>query len=127
MDRREFARSTGPAIDVDDAVVFIDEVVFCSEDEDFRYCSGRFSASLTSKPSAEPDELGPQGVDVEEAIAWGRERASVVIVFAGHDRKAYSAGSRQLRGERLPPWSPGGRFPRVRKLDHAMPANGTRF
>jgi hypothetical protein len=63
---------------------------------------------------------GTGGVDeesgfdsVDEAIAWGRERAEVVLVFLGSDQEAiYSAGIRHAAmetdgsGWKFPPWPP---------------------
>ncbi len=58
-------------------------------------------------------EQGPGWDDVEEAIAWGRERAPRVMVRLGQDETSiYSAGEIQLTrfsdgtGETYPEWQP---------------------
>lgn len=68
---------------------------------------------------ADPPELleqGPGWDDVEEAIAWGRERAPRVLVRVGNDESSiYSAGELPLtRGAdgsvpAYPEWPPAGR------------------
>jgi hypothetical protein len=55
-------------------------------------------------------EAGPSSSDVEDAIAWGRARAEVILVRIGMPGVYYSAGEAQpARGERLPEWPPLGR------------------
>jgi hypothetical protein len=55
----------------------------------------------------QPDFInGPGWEDVEEAIAWGRERAPVVLVYLGsHEERIYSAGERYV-GPPHPRWPP---------------------
>jgi hypothetical protein len=60
-------------------------------------------------------EQGPVFADVEEAIAWGRERALRVLVRLGDDSSSlYSAGEFQLHhgpcgsGPGVPAWPPLG-------------------
>jgi hypothetical protein len=50
-------------------------------------------------------EEGPVFTDVEDAIAWGRDRALRVLVRLGHDSSSlYSAGEYQLHDG---PWGSG--------------------
>jgi hypothetical protein len=60
-------------------------------------------------PGPKPGIEGPDTDDVEEAIAWGRERASVVFVRLGPgDEHWYSAGDlpARLGGQSFPQWPP---------------------
>jgi hypothetical protein len=50
-------------------------------------------------------EQGPGWTNAASAVAWGRERAPVVLIRLGHDR-SFSAGDRQPLGEHLPEWTP---------------------
>lgn len=58
-------------------VVLVEEVVFASEDGDFRYGSGRFSATLLD---GEICEEGPQAVSMEAAMEWARARGAVIVM-----------------------------------------------
>ena len=49
-------------------------------------------------------EHGPGWTDAEEALAWGRERAPVVLVRLGS--QYYSAGDAEPEGKNLPRWPP---------------------
>jgi hypothetical protein len=81
--------------------------VFIAEDvdaEDPYLLTGRFSAHW------EGDEVpgfraGPEGVSAEEAIAWGRLQADVVLIRLADSDVHHSAGSRR------PPPEPGDDFP----------------
>jgi hypothetical protein len=71
--------------------------VFIGEDvlaDDVYLLTGRFSAHWEASEGRE-HRFGPEGVPVEEAIAWGRTQAAVVLVRLGEDVFHYSAGSRQ--------------------------------
>jgi hypothetical protein len=50
-------------------------------------------------------EQGPGWTNAASAVAWGRERAPVVLIRLGLDR-SFSAGDRQPLGEHLPEWTP---------------------
>lgn len=90
--------------------------VFVSEDhgEAMFGWSGRFSASLQGDGVLHD---GPQGVPVDEAIAWGREHADVVLVMSGDDDRWYSAG--RERPPDVPPWPEGRAFEPRRDPRHA--------
>ncbi len=52
-------------------------------------------------------EQGPRYARAEDAIAWGRERADVVLIRVGPlPQKYYSAGTRLPPCEELPIWPP---------------------
>lgn len=96
--------------------------VYITEDWDAEdFLTGRFSASWTSGRGDGPWARGPCGVSAEEAIAWGRERAPVVVLRVGEGAH-YSAGDEQPR-EELPPWPSDGielgrrRHPAMAHLD----------
>src|SRR5437764_13488440 len=77
-----------------------------------RISSDTHEWTATTGGTADLDE--ESGFDtVDEAIAWGRERAEVVLVRLGSDLEAtYSAGSRHATentdgsGWKFPPWPP---------------------
>lgn len=73
---------------------------------------GRYSglfAAHTDDPSGAESKMGPVDVPVEEAIAWGRAQAEVVLVqVGGGDDGEYSAGSREALDKRTRPWPPHG-------------------
>lgn len=75
------------------------------DDVDPLVWSGRFSAHWEAEDGREFVD-GPQGVSLDEAIAWGRSRADVVLVRLGDSEVHHSAGTRQPRGdgEELPVW-----------------------
>ena len=50
-------------------------------------------------------EQGPGWASAEEAIAWGRSRAEIVLIRIGMPGTYYSVGSRHS-GESLPEWPP---------------------
>lgn len=56
--------------------------------------SGRFAAHWESDDGEDHRE-GPEGVPVDEALAWAREQASAVSVRTGEDDE-YSAGAEDL-------------------------------
>ena len=86
--------------------IVIDEIVFEDADEGFVYCSGRFSV-LTTEDDGAP-EPGPQAVLIDDALAWARERAAMVVVRVGAERMSYSAGREQPPGRALPRWPEAG-------------------
>lgn len=82
-------------------------IVFIAEDDDgIGLLSGLFSAHW--EPDG-PDGLedGPQAVSAEEAIAWGRTRADVVLIRVGEEGYR-SAGVRQPASGNLPEWPAAG-------------------
>jgi hypothetical protein len=81
------------------------------DDREFGYLTGLFSAHWQG-PDDE-HELGPQLAPVEEALAWARERADVVLIRSG-ESDYYSAGARQPEGRELPEWPAGAQFTRRR-------------
>jgi hypothetical protein len=70
--------------------------VFIAEDfaDEPYLLTGRFSAHWEAAEGRE-HRAGPEGVPVEEAIAWGRAQADVVLVLLGDEDFHYSAGARQ--------------------------------
>jgi hypothetical protein len=88
--------------------------VWIAEDfdrEEFGFLTGLFSAHWEG-----PDDQrkqGPRSVPVEEALAWGRGRADVVLIRSG-ESNYFSAGVRQPEGEKLPEWPADARFSRRR-------------
>ena len=90
-------------LSLDPSISFVEEAVFASDDGEFCYRSGRFSAYCASTAVPALCEPGPQAVPVDEAIAWARRHAPVVIVCVGDDRR-YSAGDTDPAGEHLPSW-----------------------
>lgn len=95
--------------------------VFIAEDiapDDIYLLTGRFSAHWEASEGPEHRD-GPEGVTVEEAIAWGRTQADVVLLRLGDDDFHYSAGTRQpppVEGddEHFPVWPDGKRVARRR-------------
>jgi hypothetical protein len=96
-------------------------IVFIAEDiasDDVYLLTGRFSAHWEASDGPEHRD-GPEGVPVEEAIAWGRARADVVLVRLADEDFHYSAGTRQplpVEGddEDFPVWLDGKRVARRR-------------
>jgi hypothetical protein len=72
-------------------------------EEDF-VLTGRFFGHLT-----DGDRMVEtfEDLDAEQAIAWGRARAAVVLIRPG-DGDYYSAGSHNPDPQRRPPWPPEG-------------------
>ena len=69
--------------------------------------NGRFRARWESERHGRPVlmEEGPEFDSAEEAIAWGRRRAPVVLIRIGPPpRTYYSAGESDPAGESLPRW-----------------------
>jgi hypothetical protein len=75
--------------------------------DDPRLWSGRFSAHWEAR--VEPGYVdGPTGVSVDEAIAWGRGHADVVLIRLGGSEVHYSAGTTQPEPhEEFPVWPTG--------------------
>ena len=69
----------------------------------------------------EESKHGPTAASIEEAIAWGREQASVVIVLLLDDTM-YSAGDLPAQGEEGPlsPWPDDGLVIRPRPIDSPL-------
>jgi len=88
------------------AVTQRDGTVFITEDadDDPIMWSGRFSAHWESQNPPRHVQ-GPQGVSVNEAIAWGRGRADVVLVRVSESNVPYSAGACLPAGTQPPAWS----------------------
>lgn len=51
-------------------------------------------------------EGGPGWPTAELAVAWGRERADVVLIRIGVPGTYYSAGDSEPTDEQLPRWDP---------------------
>jgi hypothetical protein len=96
-------------------------VVFVGEnfdlDDAFRL-TGLFSAHWED-PGGDAYLQGPAEVPVAEAIAWGRERAPVVLVRLGDDDEHYSAGEKQP-DETIRIWPPDGLIVRARPFGSAL-------
>ena len=93
-------------------------VVFIAEEfdrENPTMWSGRFFATWQSDDGASRLE-GPRGVSADEAIAWGREHAEVVLIRLADSHEYQSAGIRQATefDAPLPVWVPGAEVPRRR-------------
>lgn len=81
--------------------------VFIAEDfsnDDPYLLTGRFSAHWESEGGRQY-RAGPEGVSADEAIAWGREQADVVLIRLGDSDVHHSAGSHR------PPPAPDDDFP----------------
>jgi hypothetical protein len=79
--------------------------------DDSSFWSGLFSAHW-QRPDNE-FENGPESVSADEAIAWGRARADVILIRTG-DSDHYSAGRRQPERQTLPKWPSETRLERRR-------------
>jgi hypothetical protein len=77
------------------------------DDEDLTRLTATFSAHWESD-EGDGFEPGPEGVSAEEAIAWGRRHADVVLILLGGEDEHFSAGVRQPEGEPFPAWPAGG-------------------
>jgi hypothetical protein len=96
--------------------------VFVSEDIDADNAyllTGRFSAHWEAWEGPEHRD-GPEGVPVEEALAWGRGHAELVLVLLGDADDHYSAGTQQpppVEGDDadFPVWPEGKRVGRRRQ------------
>jgi hypothetical protein len=66
---------------------------------------------------------GPEGVDVETAIEWGRQHADVVLVNVAGEGVLYSAGARNFQDEDVVPWPDQGIVIRPRPI--GTPLDGT--
>jgi hypothetical protein len=80
--------------------------VYIAELEDFEGSSiltGRFRAHVESEDDGLGEEI--EDVSADEAIAWGRERADVVLIRTG-DSDYYSAGAENPDLDDLPEWPP---------------------
>ncbi len=67
--------------------------------------TGRFSGYLErdDRPKEAFDDLG-----ADDAIAWGRARAAVVLIRSGDGGRYYSAGEHNPDPQELPVWPPKG-------------------
>jgi hypothetical protein len=86
--------------------------VIVGEEEDcdpFPFWTGRFSAHWESGDGDFRD--GPVNVTAEEAIAWGRTQADVVLIRLGDSELYYSAG------DRAPDWDAASGVPPVEPWD----------
>jgi hypothetical protein len=100
--------------------------VFIGEDfdaEQFGLLTGTFTAHWQAADGQE-HLLGPRGVSADEAIAWGRQHADVVLIRLGDSDLHHSAGSRHLPD--LPVWPEGKevaprRLPGMEHLDLESP------
>jgi hypothetical protein len=82
--------------------------VFIAEDidpRDFSWLTGTFSAHWEA-PHGKGFRDGPEGVTADEAVAWGREQAEVVLIRLADSDVYQSAGTREPAFE-APPWQPG--------------------
>jgi len=114
------AEDSRTAVDPDEPVVFIDRHY-----DDPRLASGQsgWDASLFHARIVRPVERAVFG-DVDDALAWSRERAEVVWVrFGGSWDTHYSAGTVQLHqwadgsGASFPIWPPDN-WPDYKGPDH---------
>jgi hypothetical protein len=81
------------------------------DDDDDDVCSGLWSAHWQS---GDQWRHGPEGVSAQEAIAWGRRQADVVIVEAADSDVRYSASAGTGAASELPAWPEGRELPRRR-------------
>jgi hypothetical protein len=104
----------------------LEGTVFIGEDldaEQFGLLTGTFSAHWESAKG--PDHFdGPEGVSADEAIAWGRRHADVVLIRLGDSDVNHSAGARRL--DDCPVWPDGKnverrRLPGMEHLDFESP------
>jgi hypothetical protein len=63
---------------------------------------------------------GPEGVDVDTAIEWGRQHADVVLVNVAGEGVLYSAGTRNYRDEDVVPWPDQGIVIRPRPIGTSL-------
>lgn len=84
-------------------------------DDEFGFLSGRFSAHWESDTEPVRFEEGPKGASVEEAIAWGRRRADVVLIQLGDEGLYRSAGVQQPEGDEVGVWPVPGFVARRRR------------
>jgi hypothetical protein len=98
-------------------IVFVGEEF---DDEDVTMWPGRFLATWQSDDGDSHIE-GPTGVSADEAIAWGREHAEVVLIRLGDSGEYHSAGTKQPTGWDAPlrVWPPGTEVPRRRDVRYA--------
>jgi hypothetical protein len=81
--------------------------------EDSSRLSGRFDVHWEALDGEDHGD-GPEGVSVDEAIAWGRQHARFVSVRVGDSDAQYSAGELDLSDladrddERYPSWPADG-------------------
>lgn len=86
---------------------------------------GRLTASFTVHWEANAGrrwKQGPEGVSIDEAIAWGRTHAPVVSVLVGGADTPFSAGDEEPPGAQLPRWPTGGLVIKPRPV--GMPPDG---
>jgi hypothetical protein len=92
-------------------IVFVGEEF---DEDDFDMCTGLWSAHWEDGPEY---RQGPRRVSAQEAIAWGRDQADVVLVRSADSDVHYSAGARRPEPEEssdFPPWPEGQELPRRR-------------
>ena len=78
------------------------EVYELRDEDDLDYLTGSFETRWTPMRGAGAYD-GPWGISLEEALAWGRERAAVILVHLDSD-EWYSAGPEARKGvPTLPP------------------------
>jgi hypothetical protein len=89
--------------------------------EDAFRLSGRFDVHWEAL-DGQGHGAGPEGVSVDEAIAWGRQHARYVNVLVGASETQYSAGELDLAdlensdGQPYPSWPAGGMLIRPRPM-----------
>jgi hypothetical protein len=96
-------------------------VAFVSEEfdpDDAWRLTGRFSAHWED-PDRDGYVAGPRAVSLEEAIAWARRSAPVVLVRLGDDDEDYSAGD-ERPDEAIRPWPTRGMVVRPRPFGAAL-------
>jgi hypothetical protein len=84
-----------------DGLAFVTEM--CELEDASRY-SGLFAARWESDDGTKLRD-GPEDVPVDEALAWAREQAPIVIVqVGGGEDGMYSAGTSELLEDGVQPW-----------------------
>src|SRR5262245_36680026 len=100
-----------PHVDVADLIIRGVDLRTLSGPGDVMCFTGRFDAHWESDDDQE-FKHGPEGVSVEEAIAWGRSQADVVWVrvgngdLGGDEAGQFSAGTRHPDPD-IPVWPEG--------------------
>jgi hypothetical protein len=75
------------------------------DDEDIGRVTGRFDAHWESEDDGSAWTQGPRGATLQEAVAWGRRQADVVLVTIGGEYE-FSAGATNPEPERYPALDP---------------------
>jgi hypothetical protein len=81
--------------------------------------TARFSVHWESYPDGKEWEPGPDGVAIDAALAWGRERADLVIVRIGADAN-YWAGTAAPHDVDWPRWPDEGFALKRRPVDYDL-------